>query len=57
MGHRGGMEHDPGKMLSRMSKAIELSSEQQVEVEILLTDSNQANAPDRTRLQELRTEI
>ncbi len=57
MGHRGGMEHDPGRMLAHMSKALDLSSEQQAEVETLLTGSNQANAPDRKRLQELRTEI
>jgi Spy/CpxP family protein refolding chaperone len=57
MGHRGGMEQDPGRMLSHMTKKLDLNSEQQANTEKLLTESREANAPDRERLQQLRTEI
>ncbi len=57
MGHRGGMEHDPGRMLSQLSQKLDLSSEQQTELENLLTESNQANTPDRERLKALRLEM
>jgi Spy/CpxP family protein refolding chaperone len=57
MGHKSGMEHDPGRMLSRMSEKLELSSEQQAGVEKLLTESRQASEADRKRLKTLRAEI
>ena len=56
-GHSGGMDHDPARMLAHMGEKLELSAEQQAEVEQLMTETQQANAPDRQRLQELRGEM
>ncbi len=57
MGHPGGMDHDPARMLAHMAEKLELSSEQQAEVDKLLTEAKQANAPDRERMGELRGEM
>ena len=57
MGHQGGMDHDPARMLAHMADKLELSPEQRAEVEQLLTEATQANATDRNRMKELRAEL
>ena len=54
MGYRGGMDHDPGRMLSYMAKHLELSDEQRDQVENIVRAAREQSAADRARLQELR---
>ena len=57
MGHGGGMDHDPARMIAHMTDRLDLSTEQQASVETLLTSAQQANAADRERLKVLRGEM
>lgn len=52
-----GMGHDPGRMLAHMVEQLELSAEQQQEVENLLTTTQQTTVADRQRLRTLRAEL
>lgn len=56
-GHGGGMDHDPGRMIAHMSDRLDLTEEQQTELDELLGATRQENAADRQRLQELRGQL
>ena len=49
-----GMGHDSGRMLAHMAEQLELTAEQQQEVESLLTHAQESTAADRERLRTLR---
>ena len=53
----GGMQPDPARMMTRMSKKLELSAEQQTKIQSLQTAAREASAADQKRMQELRTEM
>ena len=57
MGPRGGGDHDPGRMLARISDRLDLSAEQKASVDELLNSARQASAADRKRLDDLREEL
>ena len=57
MGHPGGTDHDPARMLAHMADKLELDTAQRAEVEKLLTGAKQANAADRNRMEDLRAEL
>lgn len=57
MGPAGGMAHDPSRMIAHMSDKLDLSTEQQSQIESLLGQSKQASAADHKRLGELRQEM
>jgi len=57
MGPPEGMQPDPARMLAHMSKQLDLSDEQQTQVKSLLAEAKQANAADRERMQELRSQM
>ena len=57
MGYRGGMDHDPGRMLSHMAERLELSDTQQDQARTIIDAGREQSAADRTRLEELRTEL
>ncbi|MCB1703057.1 MAG: Spy/CpxP family protein refolding chaperone [Pseudomonadales bacterium] len=56
-GHHPGMSPDPERMLSHMSKELDLSAEQQAQVETLLGSVKEATGADRKRMGELRGEL
>jgi Spy/CpxP family protein refolding chaperone len=51
------MEPDPTQMMAQMGKKLDLSAEQQSEVEGLLASAKQASAADQKRMHELRVEM
>ena len=57
MGPGGGMDHDPARMVEHMSRKLDLSDEQKVAVEELVSSSRQASAQDMQRMRELRGEM
>ena len=57
MGPGGGMDHDPARMVEHMSRKLDLSDEQKVAVEALVSSSRQASAQDMQRMRELRGEM
>lgn len=56
-GGGGGMEHDPGRMIAHMSERLDLTDEQQTEMEALLAAASEGSAADRKRLQQLREQL
>ena len=57
VGYRGGMEHDPGRMMSYMAEQLELNDTQRQQVQDIATNAREQSAADRARLQELRAEL
>jgi Spy/CpxP family protein refolding chaperone len=57
MGPPEGMGHDPGRMLEHVAERLDLSAEQKVAVEGLVTQARDAGATDRERMRALRTEL
>jgi Spy/CpxP family protein refolding chaperone len=57
MGYRGGMDHDPGRMLSHMAERLELSDAQQDQVRTIIDDGREQSVADRERLEALRAEL
>ena len=57
VGYRGGMEHDPGRMMSYMAEQLELNDTQRQQVQDIATNARAQSAADRARLQELRAEL
>ena len=53
----GGMYHDPARMIAHMSDKLNLSEEQQSQVEEIMGASRAKGAEDRKRMQELRTQM
>jgi Spy/CpxP family protein refolding chaperone len=56
MGPSGG-DHDPGRMLSHLSERLELTDDQQDQVEGIIQAGKTESAADRQRLHELREEL
>ncbi len=57
MGHRGGMDHDPSRMLNHMAERLELSDSQREQVESIMDSGREQSAADRARLEELREQL
>ena len=57
MGPSHGMGGDPTRMISHLSDRLDLSGEQQTEVESLVESAKQSSATDRARMKELRAEM
>ena len=57
MGPSHGMGGDPARMISHLSDRLDLSGEQQTEVESLVEVAKQGSATDRARMKELRVEM
>lgn len=52
-----GMGPDPARMIAHLSDRLDLSGEQQAEVESLVAAAKQGGEADRARLQELRAQM
>jgi len=57
MGPRGGMDHDPGRMLTHMADRLELSDAQQEQLKSIVESGKEQSSADRKRLEELRGEL
>jgi Spy/CpxP family protein refolding chaperone len=57
MHHRGGMEQDPGRMLSHMAERLELTDQQRTRVQTLVDAGREESTADRARLEELRGQL
>jgi protein CpxP len=57
MGPTHGMGGDPSRMIAHIGDRLDLSGEQQSEVESLVTTVKQTSETDRARMQELRAEM
>lgn len=57
MGPPEGMARDPVRMLGHMSRYLDLSVEQQSEVQSLLDSAQESTAADHQRMRELRTRL
>jgi protein CpxP len=57
MGPTHGMGDDPTRMIAHLSDRLDLSSEQQAEVESLVAATKQTGDTERARMQELRAQM
>ena len=57
MGHGGGMDFDPARMVAHMSDRLDLTEEQADRVKQLTTSAKDQSAADRKRIQELREQL
>jgi Spy/CpxP family protein refolding chaperone len=57
MGHGGGMDFDPGRMVAHMTDRLDLTDEQASRVKQLTTSGKDQSAADRKRIQELREQL
>ncbi len=56
-GERGGMGHDPGRMMAHMTERLDLDAGQQQKIEQILEVSQEQMAPYREELRELRGQL
>ena len=57
MGHGGGMDFDPGRMVAHMSDRLDLTEEQESRVKQLTTEAREKSVVDRKRIAELREQL
>jgi protein CpxP len=57
MGHGGGVDHDPARMVAYMSDRLDLSEDQQIRVKQLTASAREQSDADRKRIQELREQM
>lgn len=57
MGPPGGADHDPARMMSHITAKLDLSAEQQTQVQQLLASSREATTDGYKRLSDLREEL
>ena len=57
MGPRGGMDHDPGRMLTHMADRLDLSDAQQEQVKSIVEGGMEQSGADRKRLEDLRGQL
>ena len=57
MGPSHGMGGDPARMIAHLSDRLDLSAEQQAEVESLVATTKQSSETDRARMRELRSQM
>lgn len=57
MGHGGGMDHDPARMVAYMTDRLDLSEQQTSQVKQLTASAREQSDVDRKRMQELREQM
>ncbi|RLA49325.1 MAG: hypothetical protein DRR04_01860 [Gammaproteobacteria bacterium] len=57
MGHDGGMDHDPARMVAHMTDRLDLTEEQVSRVKQLMTATREQSDADRKRLRDLRGQM